>query len=102
MFAVVETGGKQHTVKKGDIIKVEKLRADQGAEILIENVLFVNGQSGPIFNSIDAVVKAQVLEQCRGEKVIIFKKRRRKNYRRKKGHRQYLTVLRITDIDVKE
>ncbi|WP_339045868.1 50S ribosomal protein L21 [Candidatus Mesenet endosymbiont of Agriotes lineatus] len=102
MFAVIETGGKQYTVKEGDVIKVEKLKADQGAEVLINNVHFVNDQSSPVFSSINAVVKAQVLEQCRGEKVIIFKKRRRKHYRRKKGHRQYLTVLRITGIDIKE
>ncbi|XGA08700.1 MAG: 50S ribosomal protein L21 [Wolbachia endosymbiont of Xenopsylla cheopis] len=102
MFAVIETGGKQYTIKEGDIIKVEKLKANQDAEISIDNVLFVNGQSSPVFNSINAVVKAQVLEQCRGEKVIIFKKKRRKNYRRKKGHRQYLTILRITGIDIKE
>lgn len=102
MFAVIETGGKQYTVKEGDVIKVEKLKADQDSEVLINNILFINWQSGLVFNPVDAVVKAQVLKQCRGEKVLVFKKRRRKNYRRKKGHRQYLTVLRVTGIDVKE
>lgn len=96
MFAVIETGGKQYLVKKGSIIKVEKLEAEKGQEIEINKVVCTSndGLSFPA----NATVKAEVLEQCRGEKIIIFKKKRRKNYRRKTGHRQYITVLRINEI----
>lgn len=96
MFAVIETGGKQYIVKKGSIIKVEKLEAEQGKEVEIRKVVCLSDNG--LSHSPNSIVKAEVLEQCRGEKLIIFKKKRRKNYRRKTGHRQYITVLRINEI----
>lgn len=101
MFAVIKTGGKQYKVQKDDTIKVEKLDAKQGDKIDLEEVLFVSdGKTIKVGEPTvkGYQVKATVLEQARGPKVIIFKKKRRQNYRRKKGHRQDLTVLRITDI----
>jgi large subunit ribosomal protein L21 len=98
MFAVIETGGKQYLVKQGSIIKVEKLEAEEGQEVEIKKVVCVSNGC-PSYNS-NGVVKAEVLEQRRGEKLIIFKKKRRKNYRRKTGHRQYITVLRINEINL--
>ncbi|MDN5247748.1 MAG: 50S ribosomal protein L21 [Wolbachia endosymbiont of Tyrophagus putrescentiae] len=96
MFAVIETGGKQFLVKKGSIIKVEKLEAEKGKEVEIKKVVCLSNDG--LTYSPNITVKAEVLEQRRGEKVIIFKKKRRKNYRRKTGHRQYITVLRINEI----
>lgn len=98
MFAVIDTGGKQYLVKKGSIIKVEKLEAEEGKEIEINKVICVLNNGLSSFHG--ATVKAEVLEQRRGEKIIIFKKKRRKNYRRKTGHRQYITVLRINEINL--
>ncbi len=102
MYAVIRTGGKQYRVAANDVIKVERLDAEAGATVDLTDVLLVGGGEGgpkvgtPVLDG--AKVSATVLEQVRGEKVIIFKKRRRKNSRRRRGHRQYLTVLRITDI----
>ncbi|WGJ61942.1 50S ribosomal protein L21 [Wolbachia endosymbiont of Frankliniella intonsa] len=100
MFAVIETGGKQYLVKKGSIIKVERLQAEEKEEVEINKVIRVSS-NGLSFSS-NAVVKAEVLEQCRDKKIIIFKKKRRKNYRRKNGHRQYITVLRINEISLQK
>jgi large subunit ribosomal protein L21 len=101
MFAVIRTGGKQYKVAKDDVIFVEKLAGEPGSTVTLGDVLMVgdgaNATTGkPIVAG--ASVTATVLEQKQGEKVLIFKKRRRHNYRRKNGHRQELTVLRITDI----
>mgnify|MGYP004572950007 CR=1 FL=1 len=100
MFAVIETGGKQYLVKEGSIIKVEKLEAEEKKEVEINKVICTSN-NGLSYSS-NATVKAEVLEQCRGEKIIIFKKKRRKNYRRKTGHRQYITVLRINEISLQK
>ncbi|MGL9758812.1 MAG: 50S ribosomal protein L21 [Wolbachia sp.] len=100
MFAVIETGGKQYLVKKGSIIKVERLEAEEKEEVEINKVICISN-NGLSYSS-NATVKAEVLEQCRGEKIIIFKKKRRKNYRRKTGHRQYITVLRINEINLQK
>ncbi len=89
MFAVIRTGGKQYRVVKDDVIAVEKLAGEPGSRIEIADVLAV-GDEG-------AAAKTGV-EQKRGEKIIVFKKRRRHNYRRKNGHRQAITVLRIDAI----
>lgn len=102
MFAVIKTGGKQYKVAENDVIIVEKLVAEAGSTVALDEVLML-GEAGqaPKITSADldkATVFAEVLEQARGEKVIIFKKKRRQNYRRKAGHRQDLTVLRITGI----
>jgi len=101
MFAVVKTGGKQYKVQKDDTIKVEKLDVKEGDSIDLSDVLFINdGKSVKVGEPVvkGAKVVAKVLEQARAPKITIFKKKRRQNYRRKKGHRQPLTVLRITDI----
>jgi len=101
MFAVIRTGGKQYKVAKNDVIFVEKLPAEAGAAIELDDVLMVGDEAGitagtPELGGVH--VAATVLEQTRDDKVIVFKKKRRHNYRRKNGHRQHLTVLRITDI----
>lgn len=91
MFAIVRTGGKQYRVAAGDKIAVEKLAGEAGDAVTLDDVLLVSDGS-------KLPVQAQILEQKKGEKVIIFKKRRRHNYRRKNGHRQQLTVLEILGI----
>lgn len=97
MFAVIRTGGKQYKVQKDDKISVEKLEAKEGDKVDLDEVLFVDGKIGaPLVKG--AKVVAKVVAQTRGEKITVFKKKRRQNYRRKKGHRQNLTVLQITDI----
>ncbi|ACI97887.1 MULTISPECIES: 50S ribosomal protein L21 [Rhodospirillales] len=101
MFAVIRTGGKQYKVANGDVIKVEKLVADAGATVTLDDVLMVSDAGKttigtPVVQG--AAVTAEVVAQSRGPKIIIFKKKRRQNYRRKNGHRQDLTVLRITGI----
>ena len=101
MFAIVKTGGKQYRVAPGDQIVVERLEGNVGAEISLDQVLAIsNGDSGVIGRPTlaDASVRARIIQQPRGTKVIVFKKKRRKNYRRKHGHRQELTVLRIEEI----
>ena len=94
-FAIFQTGGKQYRVSNGDIIKVEKLNADGTIEF--DQVLMVGDKIGTPFVE-GAKVVAQVIEQKRADKVLVFKKKRRQNYRRTAGHRQYITVLKITDI----
>jgi large subunit ribosomal protein L21 len=102
MYAVIKTGGKQYRVAKDEVIKIERLDGEVGASVTFPEVLMVGGDS-PVVGTptvAGASVTATVLEQTRGEKLIVFKKRRRKNYRRRNGHRQYLTVVRIADIAV--
>ncbi len=97
MFAVIKTGGKQYRVVSGDVIKVERLEGEAGGAIALDQVLMVDGKIGtPLV--VGATVSAEIIAQDRGPKLIIFKKKRRQNYRRKNGHRQDLTVLRITGI----
>ncbi|MGB4057164.1 MAG: 50S ribosomal protein L21 [Alphaproteobacteria bacterium] len=101
MFAIVRTGGKQYKVKKDDKIMVEKLDVKAGDTVNLSEVLFINdGKNAKLGEPVikGASVVATVVEQTRDDKVIIFKKKRRQNYRRTMGHRQDLTVLRITDI----
>ncbi len=102
MFAVIRTGGKQYKVAKDDVVTVEKLDGEPGAVIDFAEVLMI-GDGGEIASGAPlvagATVSATVVEQGRGAKIIVFKKKRRHNYRRKKGHRQYQTVLRITAIN---
>ena len=100
MFAVIKTGGKQYRVAAEDRLKVEKLAGDAGDKVVFDNVLMVGGDT-PVVGSpvVDgASVAAEIVEQGRGRKIIIFKKRRRKNSRRKNGHRQDYTLVKITDI----
>jgi large subunit ribosomal protein L21 len=102
MFAVIRTGGKQYRVAAGDVITVEKLAGDVGSSITLGEVLMAGeGAEAKLGSALKgAAVTAEIVEQGKGEKVIIFKKRRRHNYRRKRGHRQLQTVLRVTDISV--
>ena len=101
MFAVIRTGGKQYRVAKDDVISVEKLAGEPGAVIELGEVLMV-GDGAEVKTGTPllagASVAATVVEQTRAPKIIVFKKQRRKNYRRKKGHRQCQTVLRIAEI----
>jgi len=101
MFAVIKTGAKQYKVAVGDVIKVEKLDGEAGTTITLDEVLMVGDDKGvkvgtPTISGI--TVAAEILEQGRAAKIIVFKKKRRQNYRRKAGHRQEQTVLRITEI----
>jgi large subunit ribosomal protein L21 len=101
MFAVIRTGGKQYKVAKDDVIAVEKLAGEPGATIELGDVLMVgdgeNVSAGtPLLAG--ASVSAELVEHRRADKIIVFKKKRRHNYRRKNGHRQHQTVLRITEI----
>jgi large subunit ribosomal protein L21 len=99
MFAVIKTGGKQYRVSKDDVIAVEKLDGDEGAQIVFDEVLILGDKVGA--PKVDgAQVTAEVVRQFRDDKVIIFKKRRRKHYRRRNGHRQHLTLVKITDMGV--
>ena len=101
MFAVIRTGGKQYRVTPNAVLKVEKLEGEAGATITFTDVLAVGSEAGvtigaPVVSG--ASVSATVIAQDRLDKVIIFKKRRRQNSRRKNGHRQHVTVLRIGEI----
>lgn len=100
MFAVVRTGGKQYRVEKNVKIEVELLEAKEGDSIELE-ILAVSADGAKLAVGKDvsgAKVSAKVLSHIRNEKVVVFKKRRRQNYRRKAGHRQHKTILEITDI----
>ena len=101
MYAVVKTGGKQYRVQKKDVVLVEKLNANDGDQLVLSNVLMVGDGKKvtlgtPLIN--DAAVMAQVIRQTRGPKITMIYKRRRKNSRRKQGHKQDLTLLKIIDI----
>jgi large subunit ribosomal protein L21 len=100
MFAVIRTGGKQYRVAAEDVLKVEKVKGDPGEIVQFGEVLVVGGDSVTLGapTIAGATVAAEVLEQGRGPKVIVFKKRRRKNSRRKRGHRQEFTLIRVTEI----
>ena len=101
MFAIVRTGGKQYRVAAGDKIAVEKLSGEAGDKISLGDVLLA-GDGDKAADLKDFTVSAEIIAQERGEKVIVFKKRRRHNYRRKQGHRQSLTLLRILAVGKEE
>lgn len=100
-YAVVKTGGKQFRVTAGDVINVEKLVGEAGDKVTLDKVLMVGGDNvkvgAPLIEG--ATVEAEIVEQTRAPKIIVFKKRRRQNYRRKKGHRQEMTTLKINTIN---
>ena len=101
MYAVVKTGGKQYRVEKEDVVLVEKLNANDGDQVVLDNVLMIGeGKKVTLGNPMinDAAVMAQVVRQTRGPKITMIYKRRRKNSRRKQGHKQDLTLLKIIDI----
>jgi len=100
-YAVIRTGGKQYRVTPDAVLTVERLEAEPGATVTFHDVLALGGEGGLTLGAPTvpgASVTATVVEQNRGDKIIVFKKKRRKNYRRKKGHRQHQTVLRIAAI----
>jgi large subunit ribosomal protein L21 len=101
MFAVIRTGGKQYRVAPNDIIEIERIAGEPGDIVELGEVLLLGADGGPQTGSpliAGALVAAEVIEHTRADKIIVFKKKRRKNYRRKRGHRQALTMLRITEI----
>lgn len=103
MYAVVKSGGKQHRVREGDLIRVEKLDGEVGANVTFDHVLMVAGDGDarigtPVVEG--ASVEAEIVQQIKAKKVLVFKKKRRKNYRRMYGHRQPYTHLRVNKIVV--
>lgn len=102
MFVILETGSKQYRVSEGSIIQVEKLEANEGDVVVLDNILFLQKDDGEIVvgrPSVENVkVEAKVLKNYKDKKVLIFKKRRRKNSRRKNGHRQEKTELQILNV----
>jgi large subunit ribosomal protein L21 len=100
MFAVVRTGGKQYKVAKNDVLSVEKLEGDVGSTLTFGEVLMLGGDApksgAPLVSG--ASVTGEIVEHGRGEKVVAFKKKRRKNTHRKRGHRQHFTTVKITEI----
>ena len=103
MLAIFKTGGKQYSVKTGQILKVEKLIGEKGDSISFKEVLAVSDNSNNNIGSPfveGAVIEAKILDQIRDKKIIVFKKRKRQNYRSTQGHRQYLTLLKIESISI--
>ena len=101
MYAVIETGGKQHKVTEGEILRVEKIDAEVGTEITFDKVMMVKKDDTVMIGKpyVDnASVTAEIVEQGKHKKIIVFKYKRKKNYQRKKGHRQQYTALRIKAI----
>ncbi len=97
MYAVIKTGGKQYRVTSGDVLKIEKIAGEAGSEVVFNEVLALGDKIGtPLVEG--ASVKATVVKQAKDAKVIVFKKKRRQNYRRKNGHRQNITLVKITDV----
>ena len=97
MFAIIKTGGKQFKVQKDDVLAVDKLEGKAGDKVSIADVLMVDGKVGtPTVKG--ATVSAEIVRQVRDEKVLVFKKKRRHGYKRKNGHRQQLTLIKIVDI----
>jgi large subunit ribosomal protein L21 len=101
MFAVVRTGGKQYRVAAGDKIAVEKLAGEAGDTITLGDILLA-GEGDDLADASKVTVSAEIIAQAKSEKVIVFKKRRRHNYRRKNGHRQQMTLLRIMSVGAAE
>src|SRR5687767_5708119 len=97
MFAVVRTGGKQYRVAPGDKIVVEKMAGEAGDKVTLGDILLA-GEGSDLKSTSGLTVAAEIIAQAKGDKVTVFKKRRRHNYRRKKGHRQQHTILRIVAI----
>lgn len=101
MYAVIKTGGKQYKVAEGDILKIEKLDAESGDVVAFDEVLMLGGDGDAVVGSptVDgAKVTGEVLDVRKDKKVLVFKKRRRQNYRRKKGHRQWIAVVSVAEI----
>ena len=100
-YAVIRTGGKQYRVAPGDVVRIERLTGDVGSAVEFSEVLIASDDAGirvgrPLVDG--ARVRGQIIAQTRDKKVLVYKKKRRKNYRRRRGHRQYLTSVRVTEI----
>ena len=105
MYAVIKTGGKQYKVSKDDIISVEKLSEDTGKKIKLNEVLIISDKGKPIVGDPlikGASVEAEIMDHSRAAKITVFKKKRRHNYRRKKGHKQNITNLKILSINASQ
>jgi len=103
VYAIIQTGGKQYRVSPGDVLRVEYLPGERGDEVMLDRVLLVtDGQDLKIGQPLvaNASVRTQILRQGKAKKIVVFKKKRRKNYRRKQGHRQLFTALQIQEIIV--
>ncbi|MCL2823967.1 MAG: 50S ribosomal protein L21 [Polyangiaceae bacterium] len=102
MYAVIKTGGKQYRVAEGDKLRVEKVSGQPGDTVVFDRVLMLGGAEPTVGRPevVGAKVEAKILAQDRAKKIIVFKFRRRKNYRRKQGHRQPYTELQVTGISV--
>lgn len=101
MYAIVETGGKQYKVSVGQELNVELLAGDVGSQVVLDKVLMIGGDDGPTIGQPvveGAQVVGRIMAQSRAKKIVVFKKKRRKGYRRTQGHRQYLTRLQIEEI----
>jgi large subunit ribosomal protein L21 len=101
MFAVLKTGGKEYRVTKGDVIRVEKLEGNVGDQVTLKDILMVSGDGqvqvgAPNLNN--AMITGEIVREAKGKKVFTYKMKRRKNYRRMKGHRQTYTYLKVNDI----
>jgi len=97
IYAIFTAGGKQYRAKSGDILKVEKIKGDAGDKVEFDTVLMIGDKVGaPAISG--AKIVGEILEQKRADKILVFKKKRRQNYRRTKGHRQQITVVKITEI----
>lgn len=100
-YAVIQTGGKQYRVAPGDVITVEKLEGESGTELSFDQVLMISHDGTVQLGSptvAGATVTAEIVAQGRGSKILVYKKKRRKNYRRRQGHRQYETRVRVSGI----
>lgn len=101
MYAIIQTGGKQYRVAPGDILRVERLPGERGDEVILDRVLLItDGEEVKIGQPLveNATVRGQIVRQGQAKKILVFKKKRRKNYRRKQGHRQLYTALQIQEI----
>ncbi len=101
MYAVIKTGGKQYKVETGDTIQIEKINAEKGDSVTFDEVLFVGGEEYRLGSPrVEGVtVSGKIVRQMRAKKIIVFKMKKRKGYRKKQGHRQNLTEVYITQID---
>lgn len=106
MYAIIAVGGKQLKVQEGDTVQVERLAGEVGDTVTLTDVLLVQKDDGTLAVGTPTVeggvVKGNIVNHGRGKKIVIFKHKRRKNYRRKQGHRQEYTALKITDIDIEK
>jgi len=101
VYAIIKTGGKQYRIAPGDVLRVERLPGERGDEVILDQVLLVtDGDNVQVGQPLvpNATVRTRIMRQGQGKKVLIFKKKRRKNYRRKQGHRQLFTALQINEI----